>query len=115
MATLISYGAEMIRISPKDQNRIEYSRNGGSTWLSRYSGSSCGTFKDLLAYGSEIIAVTTKGVYYSKNGGNSWLSRYGGSSYGDFISLADGGNVLLATTSKGLYYSKNGGYSWLKK
>lgn len=114
MAQLINYGNEMIRINTQ-KNTIEYSTSKGSSWSTRYSGSSCGIFHDLLAYGNEILACTSKGVYYSTSKGCSWSSRYTSSSCGTFMSLADGGNQLLATTSKGLYYSTSKGCSWSKK
>ena len=44
MPQLITYGNELIRINPAN-NRIEYSTNRGISWISRYSGSSCGTFR----------------------------------------------------------------------
>jgi len=111
---MISFGNEMIRINPA-KNTVEYSTSNGRTWLSRYTGSSCGTFIDLLPYGNELIAATSKGIYYSSSQGRTWLSRYTGSSCGDFISLLDGGKELLAQTSKGLYYSTSGGRTWLKR
>lgn len=115
MATMISYGNELLRISPKNNSRLEYSKNGGTSWNSRCTSSSYGEFIDLLQYGSELLAVTSKGIYYSKNAGISWNSRYTSSSCGTFMSLQDGGGQLLAQTTKGLYYSKNGGISWWKK
>ena len=113
MPGMITYGREMIRIGVK--NRIERSTNGGTSWSSLYTGSSCGEFRDLLPYGNELLAVTSKGVYVSKNAGLSWSSRCTSSSYGEFLNLADSGKELLATTSKGLYRSTNGGLSWSKK
>jgi len=112
MPQLIDYGKEMLRVSAKG---VEYSTSGGRSWMTRYSGSSCGTFLDLLPYGNELLAVTSKGVYYSTSQGRSWMSRYTGSSCGEFHSLADGGRELLATTSKGLYYSTSAGRSWMKR
>ena len=55
MPQIITYGAELIRINTS-KNKIEYSTNKGATWNSRYSGSSVGTFIDLIEYGNEIIA-----------------------------------------------------------
>lgn len=37
---MINRGKEMLRISPKDSKKIEYSTNQGRTWIVRYSGSS---------------------------------------------------------------------------
>ena len=45
MPQLINYGEEMLRVSPKG---IEYSTSGGRSWMTRYSGSLCGTFIDFL-------------------------------------------------------------------
>ncbi len=59
MPSLITVGNELIRINPSN-NKIECSTNQGRTWSSRYTGSSCGQFVDLLLYGTEIIAVTDK-------------------------------------------------------
>ena len=114
MPTTINYGSEFIRINT-DKKRIEYSTNDGRSWISRYTGSSAGEFIDLLAYGNEILAVTSKGVYYSTNEGRSWISRYTSSSAGEFYSLQNKGKELLATTSKGVYYSTNSGRSWIKR
>lgn len=113
MPQLISYGRELLRIGPG--NKIEYSTNDGCSWHSRFTGSGGGTFRDLLPYGKELLAVTDKGIYYSTNAGLSWYPRYTGSSAGEFLSLVDGGKELLANTSKGLFYSTNAGRSWYKR
>lgn len=116
MAQMIQVGKEMIRINPA-KNSIEYSTNGGRSWNSRCTVTSTyGRFMDLAIYGTEIMAVTGKGIYYSTNNGSSWHSRCLNSvTWGEFISLMDGGNELLAQTTKGLYYSTNEGHSWHKK
>ena len=44
MPQLINYGKEMLRVSAKG---VEYSTSGGRSWMTRYSGSLCGTFLDL--------------------------------------------------------------------
>lgn len=75
MSQLIKRGKEMIRISPKASNKLEYSSNDGRSWISRYSGSSYGDFQELTDNGKEIIAQTTKGLYYSTNDGRSWIKR----------------------------------------
>ena len=114
MPRMITYGGEKIRIG--ERNRIEYSKNGSSSWSSRCtSTSSYGEFRDLLPYGSELLAITSKGIYYSTNAGSSWSSRCTStSSYGEFLSFVEG-KELLAATSKGLYCSKNSGSSWSKR
>ncbi len=114
MAQMIQCGKEMLRINPA-KNSIEYSTNNGRTWASRCTSSMYGTFIDLILYGTEILAVTSKGVYYSTNDGRTWASRCTSSMYGEFQSLMDGGNELLAQTSKGLYYSTNDGRTWSKR
>ena len=112
MPRMITYGGEMIRIG--ERNRIEYAKNGSSSWSSRCSSSSYGEFRDLLPYGSELLAITSKGIYYSKDAGSFWQYRCNNSSYGEFLSFVEG-KELLATTSKGLYYSKNSGSTWSKR
>jgi len=114
MPKLITCGNELIRINPAG-NKIEYSVTAGRSWSTRYVGSSCGTFIDLLEYGRELIALTSKGVYYSVTQGRTWSSRYISTSFGEFQSLADGGRELLLQTSKGLYYSVTAGRSWSRR
>lgn len=72
---MINRGKEMIRISPKQANKIEYSTNDGRSWITRYSGTSCGNFSDLVDNGKEILGTTSKGLYYSTNDGRSWIKR----------------------------------------
>ena len=67
MSQIIVVGKEMLRINPKNPNHLEYSYNGGRSWLARYIGSTPSAFKDLQVIGSEIIALTTKGTFYSKD------------------------------------------------
>jgi len=115
MPQLINIGNELLRINTA-KNTIEYSQNGGRSWVTRCSNTSYGTFKDLFQYGREILACTNKGLYYSQNEGRSWVLRCNNtSSYGDFLSLQENGSELLANTSKGLYYSRNEGRSWVKR
>ena len=114
MPQMIMLGSEMIRINPA-KNTIEYSTSQGRSWSTRYSSTSCGEFIDLLPYGNELIAATSKGIYYSTSQGRSWSSRYNSSSCGEFQCLMDGGRELLAQTSKGLYYSTSQGRSWSKR
>ncbi len=115
MPQLITYGNELIRINPAN-NRIEYSTNRGMSWSSRFNGSSCGIFRDLVPYGGKIIAITDKGVYYSMNKGLSWSSKNTSSVAKTFIAIQDAGRELLAQTSDGhLYYSTNEGLSWSRR
>ena len=58
MPTMINYGRELIRISPKDNKKIEYSKNKGLTWILRCTNSSVGGFIDLVDGGDEILATT---------------------------------------------------------
>ncbi len=100
---MINWGDELIRISPKDERHWEVSSNDGRTWITRYSGTVAGDFIDLLGYGEEILAITSKGLYASKNDGRTWLTRYTGTAAGDFFELQDNGDEILATTSRGLF------------
>lgn len=68
MAQMILHGRELIRINTQ-KNYIEYSTNDGHSWHTRYTGTHAGNFIDLLDYGSEIIACTSKGIYFSMNKG----------------------------------------------
>lgn len=114
MPTMVNLGSEIIRINPA-KNTIESSTNNGRFWVTRSTQSSVGTFIDLLPYGNELLAATSKGVYASSNQGRFWVQRCTGSSYGDFQSLMDGGKELLAQTTKGLYVSTNSGRFWVKR
>lgn len=112
---MITYGNELIRINPAS-NRIEYSTNRGLSWVGRSSGSSCGTFRDLLPYNGKIFAVTDKGVYYSTSKGLSWVAKSTSSNVRNFVALMDAGRELLAQTSDGhLYYSTSEGLSWVRR
>ncbi|MEL3908353.1 MAG: hypothetical protein P1P64_04995 [Treponemataceae bacterium] len=75
MSRILNRGEELIRISPKDPKKIEYSIDGGSSWSFCYSGNSAGKFMDLIDNGKEILATTEKGLYYSINEGRSWSRR----------------------------------------
>jgi len=114
MAQMIQSGKEIIRINTQ-KNSIEYSIDGGRNWHLRYCGSYAGTFADLVLFGSEVIACTSKGLYYSKDDGRNWHSRYASSFAGTFLQLMVDGSTLLATTSKGLFYSKDSGRNWHKR
>lgn len=75
MSQMINRGQELIRISPQSATKIEYSTNGGRTWVTRFSTSSYGDFKDLIDNGREILAQTSKGLYCSTNEGRTWFKR----------------------------------------
>jgi hypothetical protein len=75
MGMMINTGKELIRISPKKPNRLEYSNNEGRSWSRRYESSYCGDFIDLTDNGKELLAQTSKGVYISKNEGRAWSRR----------------------------------------
>jgi len=75
MGQMIQRGKELIRINPSSKQKIEYSTSDGRTWHTRYSGSSCGDFNDLIDNGKEILAQTTKGLYYSTSDGRTWHKR----------------------------------------
>ena len=112
---MVQTSNEIVRINPQKANQIDYSTNGGRTWITRYSGTSSGEFIDMVIYNNELIAITTKGIYYSTNSGRTWMSRYTGTSCGKFLSLMDNGKELLAQTEKGLYYSTNSGRTWMRR
>jgi hypothetical protein len=115
MPQLINIGQELLRINTT-KNTIEYSHNGGRSWVTRCTSTSYGTFIDLLQVGNEILACTSKGLYASQNDGRSFSPRCTNtSSYGDFLNLQENGSELLANTSKGLYYSTSGGRSWVRR
>ena len=76
MPQMINYGGELIRISPKDSKKLEYSKNNGLSWNVRYGGSgNYGKFIDLMDNGKEILSTTEKGLFYSTNKGLSWNVR----------------------------------------
>lgn len=76
MPIMINRGKEILRISPKDSKKIEYSTNQGRTWMIRYNGSSnVGAFIDLMDSGREIFGTTDKGLFYSINDGRTWMLR----------------------------------------
>ena len=112
---MVQVANEIVRINPQKANQIDYSTNGGRTWISRYTGTSCGEFIDLVHYNNELIAITTKGIYYSTNSGRTWINRYSGTSCGKFLSLMNNDKELLAQTDKGLYYSTNSGRTWMRR
>lgn len=115
MPQIITVGKELLRINSA-KNSIEFSINGGRSWAFRCTGSSYGTFIDLLQYGREVLACTSKGLYYSQNECRTFAPRCANSSsYGEFLTLQSNGNELLANTSKGLYYSRNEGRTWVKR
>ena len=72
---MIIKDGEMIRISPKNSKKLEYSTTNGRSWSTRFPGSSIGSFQGLLDGGNEIIAQTEKGLYYSTTKGRSWSKR----------------------------------------
>ena len=112
---MVQVANEIVRINPQKANQIDYSTNGGRTWITRYSGTSSGEFIDMVIYNDELIAITSKGVYYSTNSGRTWINRYSGTSCGKFLSLMNNDKELLAQTDKGLYYSTNSGRTWMRR
>jgi hypothetical protein len=72
---MINLDKELLRICPKNSQKLEFSINDGRTWNTRYSGSSTGDFEDLTDNGKEILGTTTKGLYYSVNNGRTWNKR----------------------------------------
>lgn len=77
MSQMINLGDELLRISPKDNRKLEYSVNDGRNWYMRFPGSNVvGEFEDLMDNGDEILANTEKGLFYSKNEGRNWYRRH---------------------------------------
>ena len=110
---MVSYGGEIVRYNPSS-SRIEYSRNNGLSWYTRYTGSTIGNVKSLIVHGKELLLCSDKGVFYSGNTGLSWYTR--STSYKNFIDLQDMGGEILASTDDGhLYYSRNNGLSWYRR
>ena len=74
---MINRGQELIRISPKDARKIEYSTNGGRFWATRCQGTSTrDKFIDLTDNGKEILGQTDNGkLFYSTTEGRSWIRR----------------------------------------
>lgn len=76
MSTMINRDDEIIRICPTNTAKIEYSSNGGRSWLLRYTGSgNTSVFSKLMENGNEILGTTSKGLFYSTNKGCSWIFR----------------------------------------
>ena len=78
MGTMLNLGKELLRIDPNDSRKLQYSRNGGRGWMTRYPGhSSTGDFQDLADNGNEILATTSRGLFYAKKstGGSAWTRR----------------------------------------
>lgn len=114
MPQIVNLGRELLRINTQ-KNSIDYSHNEGRSWVMRCNNSSYGTFRDLLLYGRELFACTSKGIYVSTNNGYSFAIRCSNSSYGEFLNLQDTGRELIANTTKGIYYSQNAGRSWVTR
>lgn len=74
MSQMIKRGKELIRISPKDAKKLEYSTTDGRSWNSRCLSSGY-EFIDLTDNGKEVLATTSKGLYYSTTDGRSWNRR----------------------------------------
>lgn len=74
MPQMIRRGRELIRISPKDSHKLEFSVNEGRVWLSRFRSSTFG-FLELFDGGNEILAQTDKGLYFSRSEGRVWQHR----------------------------------------
>lgn len=75
MSHMINRGKELLRISPQNSQKLEYSTNSGRTWMTRYQGSAYGDFEELTDAGDEILATTSKGLHYSTNDGRTWSRR----------------------------------------
>ena len=115
MPSIISFGPKLIRIN-HSKNSIEQSFTRGQTWTNKHSGSLCGTFIDLVAYGNEIIALTDNGIYYSATEGSTWISRCTSPIVKTFTCIQDGGGELIGMTADGhIYASETKGATWIKR
>ena len=62
MSLMVTFKNEVVRICHSNAKKIEYFKNNGTSWSTRYSGSY--TFQDLVVFRDEILAQTDKGLYY---------------------------------------------------
>lgn len=69
MSLMIKRGRELIRISPKDPNKLEYSTNDGRTWATRFVGQLVGKTVKIFDKDGEIHISTDKGEFSANNGG----------------------------------------------
>lgn len=76
MALLIELEEIIVRINPKNQKRLDYSKNQGKLWLSRYTGTSCGEFYDLSFEGKLLVAKTSNGTFTSRDKGRVWSKKH---------------------------------------
>ena len=115
MPSIVSLAGKLIRIN-FESNRIELSKDRGRTWISRFSGTFCGKFVELVAFGDEIFALTDKGIFSSSNEGLAWRQRCASSIAKSLTSLQDGGGELIGMTRDGhIYASKDKGASWVRR
>ncbi|MCI7699291.1 MAG: hypothetical protein MSQ05_07875 [Akkermansia sp.] len=71
---MIDIGREWLRISPKDDRKLEFSNNEGRTWMTRTTLNA--RFEELIEGHGELLAQTDKGLYFSRNDGRTWLLRH---------------------------------------
>ena len=115
MPKMLDLGKELLRFN-SSKDAIEYSINGGRTWVVRSTNRLLDDCTDLFEWGDEILACTPRGICYSRDNGKSWTQRYTSTSTtGTFQTLHSDGSTLLAETSKGLYYSRQSGRDWTRK
>lgn len=115
MPSIVSFAGKLIRIN-FDSNRIELSKDRGRTWISRFSGTFCGKFVELVAFGDEIFALTDKGVFSSSDEGLTWRQRCINSIAKSLTSLQDGGGELIGMSRDGhIYASRDKGASWARR
>jgi hypothetical protein len=75
MSLILNLGHKLLRICPKNAKKLEYSINGGRSWIPCYLSSSAGEFIDLIDHGDEILGTTDKGLFFSTNEGRTWIKR----------------------------------------
>lgn len=73
MASMIDIGKEWLRISPKDDRILEFSRNEGRSWHLRVKFRA--HFEELIEGHGELLAQTDEGLFFSRNDGRSWTLR----------------------------------------
>ena len=76
MPTMINRGKEIIRICPQNVAKLEFSMNGGKTWLQCFSGNSTTRLSsDLMNNGTAISGTTSTGLFFARKKGRTWLLR----------------------------------------
>ena len=79
MPQMIDYQGKLLRIKPTDRKRLEYSTNGGLTWITYGLHNSIeGEITDIFCSGKDILATCedSENIYeYCGINGTSWVRR----------------------------------------